>query len=197
VCRILEKYEVARVVRTNDSVNGHGFQIPVVSNRAANAVARQMLVEAVRPASRCSSTILADFDRIQRHDKERKRIVAMATAHDLVRVKQSMLVNDAPWTERVAAGRYTNPGQRGEQTEQPASRSRAGCGLYGGVAHRDADSSSGSRRIPRHPQLELFAPPGTTWKEGCSLKKRLPPITGGAFVLPLTPRVDYDPRPVA
>ena len=57
--------------------------------------------EAAWQAIRRSPTVKAVFERIQRGDKERKKIALVATAHYLARVMWSMLKNGTLWREQA------------------------------------------------------------------------------------------------
>jgi transposase len=71
--------------------------------REGAAVVRHYLTEAAWMACRLSPTIGAYRDRVLRDDPQRKKIAVVATAHYLVRVMWSMLRNQRPWEESVAA----------------------------------------------------------------------------------------------
>lgn len=71
--------------------------------REGPATVRQLLVEAVWRAIRLSPTIKAYFERIQRHDPERKKIAVVATAHYLARVMWAMLKQGTLWKETALA----------------------------------------------------------------------------------------------
>jgi hypothetical protein len=64
---------------------------------------RQMVNEAVWQAVRRSPTLRAYLQRVQRGEKERRKIAIVATAHYLVRVMWSMLKHGQPWRETVMA----------------------------------------------------------------------------------------------
>jgi hypothetical protein len=64
---------------------------------------RQLLTEAVWQAQRRSPTIKAYLERIQRGDKDRRKIALIATAHYLVRVMWSMLKQGTLWRETLVA----------------------------------------------------------------------------------------------
>jgi hypothetical protein len=64
---------------------------------------RHDLTEAVWLACRLSPTIGAYRDRVLRDDPQRKKIAVVATTHYLARVMWSMLRNQRPWEESVAA----------------------------------------------------------------------------------------------
>lgn len=69
--------------------------------REGSPVVRRLLCEAAWQAIRRSPTVAAYFLRIQRGDKDRKKIALVATAHYLVRVMWSMLKTGTLWQERV------------------------------------------------------------------------------------------------
>ena len=71
--------------------------------REGSATVRKLLVEAVWQASRRSPTVRAYLERIQRGEKDRRKIAIVATSHYLVRVMWSMLKNGTLWQETVAA----------------------------------------------------------------------------------------------
>lgn len=66
-------------------------------------VVRAMLVEAVWQAVRRSPTVRAFQERIERGDRDRRKISVVATAHYLVRVMWSMLKNGTVWKEDMRA----------------------------------------------------------------------------------------------
>jgi transposase len=71
--------------------------------RQGSATVRKLLVEAVWQARRRSPTVQAYLERVQRGDKDRRKIAVVATSHYLVRVMWSMLKNGTLWQETVAA----------------------------------------------------------------------------------------------
>lgn len=71
--------------------------------RDGSATARQLLVEATWQAVRRSPRVRAYFERVQRNDRERKKIALVATAHYLARVMWAMLRDGTLWNERVNA----------------------------------------------------------------------------------------------
>lgn len=71
--------------------------------REGPATVRQLLVEAVWQSIRHSPTVKAYFERIQRHDPDRKKIAIVATAHYLARVMWAMLKQGTLWKETVLA----------------------------------------------------------------------------------------------
>jgi transposase len=71
--------------------------------REGSATVRKLLVEAVWQASRRSPTVRAYLERVQRGEKDRRKIAIVATSHYLVRVMWSMLKNGTLWQEAVAA----------------------------------------------------------------------------------------------
>ncbi len=71
--------------------------------KEGSATVRAMLCEATWQAIRRSPTVRAYQERIQRGEKDRKKISVTATAHYLVRVMWSMLKNGTVWRERVLA----------------------------------------------------------------------------------------------
>jgi transposase len=71
--------------------------------REGSATVRKLLVEAVWQASRRSPTVRAYLERVQRGEKDRRKIAIVATSHYLVRVMWSMLKNGTLWQETVAA----------------------------------------------------------------------------------------------
>ena len=71
--------------------------------RQGSATVRQLLVEAVWQASRRSPTVAAYVNRIQRGDKNRRKIAIAATAHYLVRVMWTMLKNGTLWKQTLEA----------------------------------------------------------------------------------------------
>ena len=71
--------------------------------RQGSASVRQLLTEAVWQAQRRSPTIKAYLERIQRGDKQRRKIALIATAHYLVRVMWSMLKQGTLWRETLVA----------------------------------------------------------------------------------------------
>ena len=64
---------------------------------------RHLLTEAVWQAVRRSPTVAAYLERIQRGEKDRRKIAIVATAHYLVRVMWAMLKKGTAWKETVAA----------------------------------------------------------------------------------------------
>ena len=71
--------------------------------REGSATVRHLLVEAVWQAVRRSPTVAAYLARVQRGEKDRRKIAIVATAHYLVRVMWSMLKKQQMWSETVAA----------------------------------------------------------------------------------------------
>jgi transposase len=71
--------------------------------REGSATVRKLLVEAVWQASRRSPTVRAYLERVQRGEKDRRKIAIVSTSHYLVRVMWSMLKNGTLWQETVAA----------------------------------------------------------------------------------------------
>lgn len=71
--------------------------------REGPAVVRQLLTEAAWQAVRRSPTVRAYFERIQRADKERRKIALTATAHYLARVMWAMLKHGTLWNEQRQA----------------------------------------------------------------------------------------------
>jgi transposase len=71
--------------------------------RQGSATVRQLLTEAVWQAQRRSPTVRAYLERVQRGDKDRRKIAIVATSHYLARVMWSMLKNGTLWQETVAA----------------------------------------------------------------------------------------------
>jgi len=71
--------------------------------KEGSATVRQMVTEAVWQAVRRSPTVKAYLERVQRGEKERRKIAIVATAHYLVRVMWSMLKHGKPWQETVVA----------------------------------------------------------------------------------------------
>lgn len=69
--------------------------------REGAPVVRRLLCESAWQAIRRSPTVKAYFERIQRGDKDRKKIALVATAHYLSRVMWSMLKTGTLWRERV------------------------------------------------------------------------------------------------
>lgn len=69
--------------------------------REGAPVVRAMLTEAVWQAVRRSPTVRAFQERVQRGDKERRKISVIATAHYLVRVMWAMLKHGTVWKEQV------------------------------------------------------------------------------------------------
>jgi transposase len=67
------------------------------------AAVRRLLCEATWQAIRRSPMVNRYFNRIQRDDKQRKKIALVATAHYLVRVMHAMLRDGEPWQETLAA----------------------------------------------------------------------------------------------
>jgi transposase len=64
-----------------------------------SATVRQLLVEATWQAIRRSPRVRAYFERVQRNDRERRKIALVATAHYLARVMWAMLRNGTLWNE--------------------------------------------------------------------------------------------------
>ena len=71
--------------------------------KEGSATVRHLLVEAVWQAKRRSPTVAAYLDRVQRGEKDRRKIAIVATAHYLVRVMWAMLKNRTLWKESVMA----------------------------------------------------------------------------------------------
>lgn len=71
--------------------------------REGSAVVRCLLTEATWRAVSLSPTVKQYMERVQRGEKDRKKIALVATAHYLVRVMWAMLKNGSLWQERVAA----------------------------------------------------------------------------------------------
>lgn len=71
--------------------------------REGSATVRHLITEAVWQATRLSPTVAAYFQRVQRGEKDRRKIAIVATAHYLVRVMWSMLKHNKPWEESVEA----------------------------------------------------------------------------------------------
>jgi len=71
--------------------------------REGSATVRHLLVEAVWQARRRSPTVAAYLDRIQRGEKDRRKIAIVATAHYLIRVMWAMLKHKTLWRETVVA----------------------------------------------------------------------------------------------
>ena len=71
--------------------------------REGSASVRQLLTEAVWQAIRRSPTIRAYLERVQRGEKDRRKIAIVATAHYLVRVMWAMLKHGTLWKETVTA----------------------------------------------------------------------------------------------
>ena len=71
--------------------------------REGCAEVRHLVTEAVWQGIRYSPTIKAYYERIHRHEKDRKKIAIVATSHYLVRVMWSMLKNGTLWKERSLA----------------------------------------------------------------------------------------------
>lgn len=69
--------------------------------KEGSGVVRAMLAEAAWQAIRRSPTVKAYQERVQRGEKDRKKIAVIATAHYLVRVMWSMLKNGTVWQEQV------------------------------------------------------------------------------------------------
>jgi transposase len=70
--------------------------------REGSATVRLLLTEAVWQAVRRSPTIRAYLERVQRGEKDRRKIAVVATAHYLVRVMWSMLKHRRLWQETAA-----------------------------------------------------------------------------------------------
>lgn len=71
--------------------------------RQGSSTVRHLLVEAVWQAVRRSPRVAAYMARVQRGDKDRRKIAIVATAHYLVRVMWAMLKKGTVWEESVAA----------------------------------------------------------------------------------------------
>ena len=67
--------------------------------RQGPAVVRHLVTEAVWQAVRCSPTIRAYFERIEKGDATRKKTAVVATGHYLLRVMLSMLQKGETWRE--------------------------------------------------------------------------------------------------
>lgn len=65
-------------------------------------VVRQLLVEAAWQAVRRSPRVRAYFERIQRNDRDRKKIAVVATAHYLARTMWAMLRDGTLWEEKAS-----------------------------------------------------------------------------------------------
>lgn len=70
--------------------------------REGPALVRKLLTEAAWQGIRRSPTIRAHFERVQRGERERRKIALIATAHYLVRVMLALLRAGEPWAERQA-----------------------------------------------------------------------------------------------
>jgi transposase len=70
--------------------------------REGASVVRQLVAEAAWQALRRSPTVRAYFERVQRHDPQRKKIALVATAHYLVRVMWALLKRGTVWEESLA-----------------------------------------------------------------------------------------------
>lgn len=68
--------------------------------RQGPAVIRKLLCEAAWRAIRFSPDIKAFFEKVQRNDRDRKKIAVVATAHYLARVMLAMLKQNKPWTPK-------------------------------------------------------------------------------------------------
>ena len=64
---------------------------------------RHLVTEAVWQGIRYSPTIKAYYERIHRHEKDRRKIAIVATSHYLVRVMWAMLKNGTLWKEKKLA----------------------------------------------------------------------------------------------
>lgn len=64
---------------------------------------RHLVTEAVWQGIRYSPTIKAYYERIHRHEKDRRKIAIVATSHYLVRVMWAMLKNGTLWKEKNLA----------------------------------------------------------------------------------------------
>lgn len=73
--------------------------------RQGPAVVRKLLCEAAWRAIRFSPEIKAFFDKVQRNDRDRKKIAVVATAHYLARVMLAMLKQNKPWMPKPALTR--------------------------------------------------------------------------------------------
>ena len=71
--------------------------------REGSATVRHLLVEAVWQAARRSPSVAAYLNRVQRGEKDRRKIAIVATAHYLVRVMWAMLKNGTLWRETAVA----------------------------------------------------------------------------------------------
>lgn len=70
--------------------------------REGPALVRKLLTEAAWQGIRRSPTIRAYFERVERGERERRKIALIATAHYLVRVMLALLRTGEPWAERQA-----------------------------------------------------------------------------------------------
>jgi transposase len=70
--------------------------------REGPPVVRQLVAEATWQALRRSPTVRAYFERVRRCDRQRKKIVLLATAHCLVRVMLALLKRGTTWEEGFA-----------------------------------------------------------------------------------------------
>jgi len=66
--------------------------------RQGPAVIRKLLCEAAWRAIRLSPEVKAFFEKVQRNDRDRKKIAIVATGHYLARVMLAMLKQNKPWT---------------------------------------------------------------------------------------------------
>jgi transposase len=71
--------------------------------RQGSPVVRQLVTEAVWQSQRRSPTVRAYLERIQRGDRDRKKIAVVATGHYLVRVMFKLLKTGELWRETEAA----------------------------------------------------------------------------------------------
>jgi transposase len=70
--------------------------------KAGSATVRRFLTEAAWQAVRRSPTVRAYFERVRRHDPQRKKIAVIATAHYLARVMYALLRRGELWQEKIA-----------------------------------------------------------------------------------------------
>lgn len=68
--------------------------------RQGPAVIRKLLCEAAWRAIRFSPDVKAVFEKVQRNDRDRKKIAVVATAHYLARVMLAMLKQNKPWMSK-------------------------------------------------------------------------------------------------
>ena len=65
--------------------------------RQGPAIIRKLLCEAAWRAIRLSPDVKAFFEKVQRNDRDRKKIAVVATGHYLARVMLAMLKQNKPW----------------------------------------------------------------------------------------------------